>query len=79
MLMNRRIVALLFLLLLFPGLVAAQAMPVPVPAPPSISAPSYILLDAGSGHVLVDGSSDEQREPASLVKVMAKRAVAACG
>ncbi|MCH8503424.1 MAG: D-alanyl-D-alanine carboxypeptidase, partial [Ectothiorhodospiraceae bacterium] len=68
--MNRRIVALLFPLLLLPSLVSAQAMPTPVPAPPSISAPSYILLDAGSGHVLVDGSSDEQREPASLVKVM---------
>ncbi len=66
------LVTLLLLLntLLLPSFAGAQAMPVPVPSPPSLSAPSYILLDARSEHVLVEREADEQREPASLVKVM---------
>ena len=47
-----------------------QTMPVPVPAPPSIGAPSHILMDFNSGQVLVEREADERREPASLVKVM---------
>ena len=50
--------------------VTAQGMPVPVPAPPSIAAPSHILMDHRSGQVLVERDPDERREPASLVKVM---------
>ena len=56
------------LLLLLTSPVAAQTMP--VPSPPSLGAPSYILLDFESGNVLVERESDTPREPASLVKLM---------
>ncbi len=56
--------------LLLPSLAGAQTMPVPVPSPPSLAAPSYVLMDGRSGHTLVEHNIDEQREPASLVKVM---------
>ncbi|MCP1672970.1 D-alanyl-D-alanine carboxypeptidase (penicillin-binding protein 5/6) [Natronocella acetinitrilica] len=65
-----RSLCLLTLSLTFTSAVVAQSMPVPVPAPPSIAAPSHILLDSGSGQVLVERNPDERREPASLVKVM---------
>lgn len=48
----------------------ASAQIMPVPAPPTLSAPSYILLDHASGNVLVEHNADEQREPASLAKLM---------
>lgn len=48
----------------------AESPSVPTPAPPSINAPSYILVDYQSGHVLSDREPDMQREPASLVKLM---------
>ncbi len=41
-----------------------------VPAPPTIAAKSYIMIDANSGEVLVEGNADEQHPPASLSKMM---------
>jgi serine-type D-Ala-D-Ala carboxypeptidase (penicillin-binding protein 5/6) len=48
---------------------AAAAAP-PFPAPPSIAARSYILLDHFSGRTLAHYHADERAEPASLTKLM---------
>jgi D-alanyl-D-alanine carboxypeptidase (penicillin-binding protein 5/6) len=42
----------------------------PIPAPPSLSANSYILMDFNSGDVLVENNPDMPVEPASITKVM---------
>lgn len=54
--------------ILFSGL--AQAQSAPLPAPPQLSAESYLLLDHISGRVLADHNADLQIEPASLTKMM---------
>ncbi|MEH6549496.1 MAG: serine hydrolase [Pseudomonadales bacterium] len=46
------------------------AQPGIIPAPPSLAASGYILLDAASGRVLVEHNADEQLPPASLTKMM---------
>lgn len=48
----------------------AGAVPYSVPAPPSIAARAYILIDAHSGKVLVEHNADERLAPASLTKMM---------
>lgn len=50
------------------GVGLAQAMI--VPAPPSIAASSFIMMDANSGAVLMSGNPDERIPPASLSKLM---------
>ena len=60
----------LFALLLLPGTAPAVLPDVPTPSPPSIGAPSYILIDHDSGTVLAERDPDTEREPASLVKLM---------
>lgn len=42
----------------------------PLPAPPSLSANSYILMDFNSDRVLVESNPDMQVEPASITKLM---------
>lgn len=42
----------------------------PIPAPPKLNANSWILLDAGSGQVLVEHDANKRIEPASITKVM---------
>jgi len=73
-----------FLLLLsfavaLPLVVIAQTPPpptptppkgMPIPAAPTLSANSYILVDFNSSHVLVDSNPDMRVEPASITKVM---------
>jgi len=49
---------------------SAYAKPALIPAPPQISASSYILLDATSGEVIVEYDSHVQLPPASLTKMM---------
>lgn len=49
---------------------SVQAKPVLIPAPPSLAATSYILIDADSGEVLVEHLADDQLPPASLTKMM---------
>lgn len=51
---------------------SATPSPTPLlaPAPPSINANSYILLDAYSGKILAEKNADEQFAPASMTKVM---------
>ena len=41
-----------------------------IPRPPDIAATSYILLDAATGHVIVEDNADEPLPPASLTKIM---------
>ena len=42
----------------------------PIPAAPTLSANSYILVDFNSGYVLVESDPDMAVEPASITKVM---------
>jgi D-alanyl-D-alanine carboxypeptidase (penicillin-binding protein 5/6) len=52
---------------LAPLTAVAQAI---IPRPPEINATSYILLDAQTGHVIVEENADEALPPASLTKIM---------
>ena len=47
----------------------------PMPAPPNVSAKSYLLIDFGSGKVLAEKSADKKIEPASITKLMTAYAV----
>jgi len=55
---------------LTPTLTPAPPKAVPTPAPPVLSANSYILMDFNSGDVLVESNPDMRVEPASITKVM---------
>lgn len=61
----------LMLLLLALGcansLIAAPAI---IPRAPEIAATSYILIDAKTGHIIVEENADEALPPASLTKIM---------
>jgi len=46
------------------------AAPALIPAPPQLSATSYILMDAYTGKVLVDYNAKKEYPPASLTKLM---------
>ena len=46
---------------------AAQTI---IPRPPNVAASSYILMDAKTGHVIVEENADESLPPASLTKIM---------
>lgn len=48
---------------------SAQAQQL-IPAPPELAAKSWILIDAETGHVIVENNADLQLPPASLVKMM---------
>ncbi len=63
-------ILLTLLLILAAPVLGAQTQPIPVPAPPSLGAESYILLDHYSGKVLVENNADVRRDPASLTKLM---------
>lgn len=43
---------------------------VPTPSPPSIGAPSHILIDINSGNIIAQRDPHKQWEPASLAKMM---------
>tara|TARA_B110000858_G_scaffold49124_1_gene56658 strand:+ start:31165 stop:32301 length:1137 start_codon:yes stop_codon:yes gene_type:complete len=46
------------------------AAPAIIPRPPEIAGTSYILIDAKTGHVLIEENADEALPPASLTKIM---------
>ena len=64
---NRFIAWVLFLGLIVP--VSAGTIP-SVPAPPSIGARAYLLIDYDSGQSLAESNADIAMEPASLTKIM---------
>ena len=41
-----------------------------IPAPPQIAASSYLLMDANTGHIIVEYNGQQQLPPASLTKMM---------
>ncbi len=47
----------------------AVAQPI-IPRPPEIAASSYILMDASTGHVILENNATEALPPASLTKIM---------
>jgi D-alanyl-D-alanine carboxypeptidase (penicillin-binding protein 5/6) len=51
------------------GLSAVQAQQL-IPAPPALAAKAYILIDANTGHILVENNADMPLPPASLAKMM---------
>ncbi|MCG8412783.1 MAG: D-alanyl-D-alanine carboxypeptidase [Pseudomonadales bacterium] len=57
----------LFLAVLFSQFVFAQAI---IPRAPDVAATSYILIDATTGHIIVEENADEPLPPASLTKIM---------
>ncbi len=48
----------------------ANAAPSIIPAPPQLAAEGYLLIDAVSGHVIVEHNSQQRLPPASLTKMM---------
>ena len=58
------------LVVLFSSVAATSAYAGPLPAPPQLSADSYMLVDYDSGQVLAEKDADKQVEPASLTKMM---------
>ena len=63
---GRFFAALAINLLLLPFALAQ----VPVPAPPTVGASSYILVDFHSDHVIAARNPDDRVEPASITKLM---------
>ncbi len=65
--MNKTIAAITLSLCLAPLSVTAL---VPAPAPPSVAATGYLLIDMDSDTVLAAHDADQRLEPASLTKIM---------
>ncbi|EAQ66916.1 D-alanyl-D-alanine carboxypeptidase [Marinomonas sp. MED121] len=61
---------ILFAALMLSLVTSVYAAPTLIPAPPQLSATSYILLDAYTGEVLVEHNSRKEYPPASLTKLM---------
>jgi D-alanyl-D-alanine carboxypeptidase (penicillin-binding protein 5/6) len=49
---------------------APSVKPAPIPAPPTVAARGYYLIDYESGQVLAESNADQRLEPASLTKLM---------
>lgn len=62
--------AILALALIGVGAASVASAQAIIPRPPEINASSYILLDAKTGHVIVEENADEALPPASLTKIM---------
>ena len=60
----------IYLFCLFTFTPQLLAAPLPLPAPPSLSAKSYILMDFNSGYILAESDADKRVEPASITKLM---------
>lgn len=61
---------LLAAMLLVSATLSAQAAPRMIPSPPSLAAKSWLLMDANSGHIIVEHDADQTLPPASLTKMM---------
>ncbi|MDB0047230.1 D-alanyl-D-alanine carboxypeptidase [Porticoccaceae bacterium] len=67
--LKKYLVSFAAILLSLQGLSAVQAQQL-IPAPPELAAKAYILIDANTGHILVENNADMPLPPASLVKMM---------
>ncbi|MDX1693161.1 MAG: D-alanyl-D-alanine carboxypeptidase family protein [Ketobacteraceae bacterium] len=47
-----------------------HAAPRMIPSPPTLAADSWLLMDANSGHIIVEHNADKRLPPASLTKMM---------
>ena len=65
---KRLLLSVLFLAALVHA-AAAAAQPI-IPRPPEVAASSYILMDASTGHVILENNATEALPPASLTKIM---------
>ncbi|MET0657381.1 MAG: D-alanyl-D-alanine carboxypeptidase family protein [Steroidobacteraceae bacterium] len=52
------------------GTASVTSKPAPIPAPPTVAARGYFLLDYASGQVIAEANANERLEPASLTKLM---------
>lgn len=68
--MTSRIKGLLVAGLMVLAVPAAQARNIIIPKAPQVAAKAYVLMDANTGHILIEQSADEQLPPASLTKIM---------
>ncbi len=65
--MKQRFATLFFILLL---VATATVEALPIPAPPSLNASSYILADADSNRIIAEKEANTPVEPASITKIM---------
>ena len=65
--MHMKILALVFSLAVLPATVTAAK---PAPAPPTVAASGYLLIDFDSRRMLAEKNSEQRLEPASLTKIM---------
>ncbi|MGH1538733.1 MAG: serine hydrolase, partial [Gammaproteobacteria bacterium] len=63
-----KLVVFLMLMLITNSVFSAESLP--MPAPPTFDASSYVLMDFGSGAVLAEHNSNERVDPASITKIM---------
>ncbi len=68
--MTSRIKGLLVAGLIMLAVPAAQARNIIIPKAPQVAAKAYVLMDANTGHILIEQNADEQLPPASLTKIM---------
>lgn len=68
--MTSRIKRLLVTGVLLIAVPVAQARSIIIPKPPQVAAKAYVLMDANTGHILIEENADEQLPPASLTKIM---------
>lgn len=74
--LNRRFPLVFFILAMILAGVAGQSVAAPLPAPPQLSANSFLLIDHVSGEVLAEKEPGKRIEPASLTKIMTAYLVA---
>jgi len=66
---QKRAMSVLLILILFASNFSFAA-PAIIPRAPEIAGTSYILIDAKTGHIIVEENADEALPPASLTKIM---------
>ena len=72
--LNRGLHTLVVLLVFVSSSAVAQSI---TPAAPQLAAEGYLLIDADSGHVIVEHNSQQRLPPASLTKIMTSYIVSA--
>lgn len=68
--MTSRIRGLLIAGLMIIAVPQVQARNIIIPKAPQVAAKAYVLMDANTGHILIEHNADERLPPASLTKIM---------